>query len=81
MRDSMINVSLLPYMCAAFLQIVEDVLSFIGGFHTSAYYLTMLFWYLAQNDDIQEKLHDEIEKEVGDDHGDRLKHYTLKSKT
>ena len=41
----------------------------------------MLFWYLAQNDDIQEKLHDEIEREVGDDCGDRLKHYTLKSKT
>ena len=26
------------------------------------------------------KLHDEIERELGDDHGDRLKHYTFKSK-
>jgi cytochrome P450 len=60
---------------------VEDILLFIGRFHTSAYYLTTLFWYLARDDLTQEKLQDEIEKEVGDDRGDRLKHYTLKSKT
>jgi cytochrome P450 len=60
---------------------VEDILLFIGGFHTSAYYLTLLFWYLARDDLAQEKLQDEIEKEVGDDRGDRLKNYTLKSKT
>lgn len=60
---------------------VQDVLSFIGGFHTSAYYLTMLFWHLAQHGDIQQKLQDEIESEVGNDCGDRLKHYTLRSKT
>ena len=63
------------------LQIVEDILLFIGGFHTSAYYLTTLFWYLSRNDLAQEKLQDEIENEVGDDRGDRLKHYVLKSKT
>ena len=49
---------------------MQDILIFITGFHTSAYYLTTLFWYLARNDHVQEKLHEEIEKEVGDDCGD-----------
>ena len=60
---------------------MQDVLFITAGFHTSAYYVTTLFWYLARNDRVQDKLHEEIEKEVGDDCGDRLKRYTLKSKT
>ena len=64
------------------LQMIDDLLSFIGGFHAAAYYMTMVFWYLSQHSsDVQRKLQQEIEREVGSDQGDRIKGYTLTSKT
>ena len=51
----------------------------IGGFHTSGYFITWLFWNLATHPSVQEKVREEIEGAVGGECGDRLKEYALKS--
>ncbi len=64
------------------MQIVSDVISFfVGGFHTSGYLLTWLLWYLASNPASQDKLLDELQREVGGECGDRLKAYALRTDT
>ena len=64
------------------LQIISDVITFlVGGFHSSGYMMTWLLWYLATNPDSQQRLFDEVKKEVGGDCGDKLKEYTYRSDT
>lgn len=61
---------------------MSDVISFlVGGFHTSGYLMTWLLWYLASNPASQNRLHEEIVKEVGGDCGERLKAYALRTDT
>ena len=55
--------------------ILSDMLTFMGGFHTSGYYATWTFVYLAQHPYVQEKLYKEIEEKVGDDRNEKLKSY------
>ena len=63
-------------------QIVSDVISFlVGGFHTSGYLMTWLLWYLAVNPASQDRLRDEVEREVGGECGDRLQTYALRGDT
>lgn len=61
--------------------IMSNVVTFMGGFHTSGYYLTWAFYYLAQHPQVQDKLIAEIEERVGMGNGDKLKEYVLKSDT
>jgi len=64
------------------LQIISDTLSFmVGGFHTSGYFMTWLFWYLAEHPAMQEKLVEEVEAEVGGECGEKLKQYALNPNT
>ena len=49
----------------------------VGGFHTSGYFMTWLFWYLAEHPAMQEKLVEEVEAEVGGECGEKLKQYAL----
>ena len=63
-------------------QIISDTLSFmVGGFHTSGYFMTWLFWYLAEHPAVQEKLVEEVEAEVGGECGEKLKQYALNPNT
>ena len=55
--------------------ILSDMVTFLGGFHTSAYYATWTFLYLAKHPDVQQKLHEEIMERVGDDRDEKLKAY------
>ena len=59
--------------------ILSDMVTFLGGFHTSAYYATWLFYFLAEHPYIQEKLYQNIAAKVGDDKGMKLKAYTFTS--
>ena len=55
-------------------QIIDDALTFmVGGLHTSGYFMTWLFWYLAEHPAVQEKLVEEVEAEVGGECGEKLK--------
>ena len=49
-------------------QILSDMVTFMGGFHTSAYYITWTFFYLAQNPEVQEKLFRDVKEKVGSEH-------------
>ena len=60
-------------------QVMSDMVTFMGGFHTSAFYATWTFFYLAQHPDIQEKLIEEAKEKVLDEYGEKLKAYTLTS--
>ncbi len=60
-------------------QVFDDMVTFMGGFHSAALYMTWLFYYLAQHPDIQEKLYKEIEERVEGEHADKLKVYALTS--
>lgn len=62
-------------------EILSDMVTFLGGFHTSAYYTTWTFYYLAQHPDVQEKLIREIKKSVGGEYGEKMKSYTLSSQS
>ena len=55
--------------------ILSDMVTFLGGFHTSAYYATWTFYYLAKYSEVQEKLYKEIKEKVGDDKNEKLKAY------
>jgi len=59
--------------------ILSDMVTFLAGFHTSAYYATWTFFYLTQHPDIQEKVRKEIEERVGDDRNEKLKAYVITS--
>ena len=59
--------------------ILSDMITFMGGFHTSGYYATWTFLYLAQHHDVQEKLYKEIEEKVGDDRNEKMKSYITES--
>ena len=64
------------------LQVVSDVISFmVGGFHTSGYMMTWLLWYLSSNPTSQQRLFDEVVREVGGDCRDKLKQYAYRSDT
>lgn len=64
------------------LQIVCDVISFfVAAFHTSGYLMTWLLWYLAVNPTSQDRLLDECKREVGEDCGEKLKAYALRTDT
>ena len=60
-------------------QILSDMVTFMGGFHTSAYYITWTFFYLAQNPEVQEKLFRDVKEKVGSEHVEKLRAYTLTS--
>ena len=63
-------------------QVVADAITFlIGGFHTFAYLLTWMLWYLAENSDSQDRLKAEIDSEVGPEYGEKLKKYAGRSDT
>ena len=63
-------------------QIVSDVISFfVGGFHTSGYLMTWLLWYLASHPASQDRLCDELRREVDGDCGEKLKAYALRTDT
>lgn len=59
--------------------ILSDMITFLGGFHTSAYYVMWTFYYLSQNPDVQQKLYEEIKEMVGNDRNEKLKSYVTKS--
>ena len=60
-------------------RILQDMITFLGGFHTVTYYVTWVFYFLAQHSDIQEKIMKEVRQKVGSCCGDRLKAYVLSS--
>ena len=60
-------------------QIVSDMVTFLGGFHTVGYFATWTLHYLARHQEIQDKICDEINEKVGSDYGEKLKSYTLSS--
>ena len=60
-------------------QLMADITTYMGGFHTAAFFATWCFYYLAQNHDVQEKLFREIEDRVKGEYGEKLKAYTLTS--
>ena len=63
-------------------KIVSDVITFmVGGFHTSGYMTTWLLWYLSTNPASQDRLYEELKREVGGDYGEKLKVYSLRSDT
>ena len=79
--DSLPNIQLLRCYLTL-LQIISDAISLlVAGFHTSGYMMTWLLWYLAINPDSQQRLFDEVKKEVGGVCGDKLKEYTYRSDT
>lgn len=53
----------------------------VGGFHTSGYLMTWLLWYLAANPASQDRLFEELQREVGGECGERLKKYALRTDT
>ena len=59
--------------------ILSDMATFLGGFHTSAFYVMWTIIYLTQHPDIQEKVYNEIEEMVGDDRNEKLKTYVFRS--
>lgn len=59
--------------------ILSQMLSFLGGFHTSGYYATWLFHLLAQHPHVQDKLFAEIKDRVGENTADGLRAYALTS--
>ena len=62
-------------------QILSDMITFSGGFHTLGYYATWTLTYLAQHPNVQDKLYREISSRVMGDYGEKLKAYTLTSKS
>ncbi|XP_071803251.1 cytochrome P450 20A1-like [Asterias amurensis] len=53
-------------------QILSDCISFmVGGFHTSGNLLLWILYFLASNQDCQEKLHQEIKEVLGDGEVDK----------
>ena len=62
-------------------KVMSNAITFLGGFHTVAYYTTWTFYYLVQNPTVQEKLWKELRERVGRDCGEELKAYTLTSKS
>lgn len=58
--------------------IICDMITVMGGFHTSSFFLTWLFHYLAQHQGIQETLVQDIREHVQDDN---FKTYCLTSST
>ena len=60
-------------------QVLSDMVTFMGGFHTSAFYATWTFFYLARNPKVQEKLFREVKEKVRGEHGEKLQAYTQTS--
>ncbi|XP_065906835.1 cytochrome P450 20A1-like [Dysidea avara] len=59
--------------------ILSDMATFLGGFHTSSFYVMWTVIYLIQYPDVQEKLYNEIVEMVGDDRNEKLKAYVFTS--
>jgi len=59
--------------------IISDMITLIGGFHTSGYFLTWLFYYLARHPDIQERVVEDIQKNVKNGSREQLKAYIFSS--
>ena len=53
----------------------------VGGFHNSAYFMTWLFWYLAEYPAVEKKLVEEVVAKVGGECGEKLKRYALNPNT
>ena len=63
-------------------QAINDSVTFmIGGFHNTGNLLVWLFWYLANQPEMQDKIVEELERETGGECGERLKTYALKVAT
>ncbi len=62
-------------------QLLSDMVTFLGGFHTAGYYASWTLFYIAQNPGVQEKLFREVKAKVMGDCGEKLKVYTLTSKS
>ena len=59
--------------------ILSDMATFLGGFHTSAYYAIWTFHYLSQHPEVQQKLYEEIKERVGYDRNEKLRSYITDS--
>ena len=60
--------------------VMSNVITFMGGFHTSGYFLTWTFYYLALHPEIQDKIMEEIIRKVGKEaSGEKLKEYVMSS--
>ena len=60
--------------------VMSNVITFMGGFHTSGYYLTWTFYYLARHPEIQDKIMKEIVRKVGKEvNVEKLKEYAMSS--
>ena len=58
-------------------QLIADITTYMGGFHTAAFYATWTFYYLARHRSVQERLFMEVRDRAGGDFGEKLKAYTL----
>ena len=59
--------------------IISDMITILGGFHTSAYYLTWTLLYLADHPNVQSKLVSEIKERVEEGNMEQFKSYVLSS--
>ena len=58
------------------MQIIADGIAFmLSGLHTSAYWMLWTIHYLILNEDVQQKLLEEMRDRVGSDQGNKLKNY------
>ena len=61
---------------------MADAITFlVGGFHTTGYLMTWMFWNLVTHPEVQERLRAEVQELVGGECGDRLKNYALNADT
>ena len=47
----------------------------VGGFHTIGNFIVWLLWHLANHQDMQKQLREELKRETGGERGYRLKKY------
>ena len=68
-------------------QVMDDMVTFIEGFHTAAQYATWTFYYLAQHLDTSPREADQRSQRESsghsqlDEYGEKLKAYTLTSRS
>lgn len=62
-------------------EILSDIITFLGGFHTGGYFVMWTFLYLAKHPHVQNRLVQEVEENVCGDTGKKLRAYILASNT
>lgn len=69
-------------MKLSLLQIVDEAITFlVAGLHSSGYFQAWLLWYLAEHPEVQERVREEGEGQVGGECGDRLRTYASNTGT